>query len=38
LYSRLAAWRGTKKALVTVGHTILVIAYHVLTRKEPNQD
>ena len=26
LYSQLAAWRGTKKALVAVGHTILVIA------------
>jgi transposase len=38
LYSRLAARRRTKKALVAVGHTILVIASHVLTRKEPNQD
>ncbi len=26
LYSQLAAWRGTKKALVAVRHTILVIA------------
>ena len=34
MYSRLAAQRGTKQALVAVGHTILVIAYHVLTRKE----
>jgi transposase len=38
LYGRLAARRGTKKALVAVGHTILVIAYHVLTRKEPDRD
>lgn len=38
LYRRLAARRGTKKALVAVGHAILVIAYHVLTRREPYQD
>jgi hypothetical protein len=38
LYSQLAARRGTKKALFAVGHTILVIAYHVLTRKEPYHD
>jgi len=29
-YRRLAARRGKKRALVAVGHTILVIAYHVL--------
>ena len=29
-YHRLAARRGKKKALVAVGHTILVIAYHLL--------
>ena len=34
-YHRLAARRGTKKALVALGHTILVIVYHVLTRREP---
>ncbi len=38
LYRRLAARRGTKKALVAVGHAILVIVYHVLTRREPYQD
>lgn len=38
LYRRLAARRGAKKALVAVGHAILVIAYHVLTRREPYQD
>jgi transposase len=30
-YHRLAARRGKKKALVAVGHSILVIAYHLLT-------
>lgn len=34
----MAARRGTKKALVAVGHAILVIVYHVLKRKEPYQD
>ncbi len=29
-YHRLAARRGAKKAVVAVGHTILVIAYHIL--------
>ena len=38
LYRRLAARRGAKKALVAVGHAILVIAYHVLARREPYQD
>jgi transposase len=37
-YHRLAARRGKKKALVAVAHSILVIAYHVLTRKEPYHD
>jgi transposase len=32
-YQRLAARRGKKKALVAVGHTILVIAYHLLTEQ-----
>ncbi len=30
-YHRLAARRGTKRAAVAVGHTILTIAYHLLT-------
>jgi transposase len=34
-FNRLAARRGKKKAIVAVGHSILVIAYHVLTRLEP---
>jgi transposase len=31
-YRRLAARRGKKRAAVAVGHSILVIAYHLLTR------
>jgi transposase len=31
-YHRLAARRGKKKAVIAVGHTILVIAYHLLAR------
>jgi transposase len=31
-YRRLAIRRGTKRAVVAVGHSILVIAYHVLRR------
>jgi transposase len=37
-YRRLAARRGKKKALVAIGHSILVIAYHILTRREPYRD
>ena len=37
-YHRIGARRGKKKALVAVGHSILVIAYHVLTRKQPYCD
>jgi transposase len=32
-YHRLAGRRGKKKALVAVGHSILVIAYHLLTEQ-----
>ena len=34
-YRRLAARRGKKRALVALGHTILVIVYHILTRRQP---
>jgi hypothetical protein len=34
----LAARRGVRKALVAVGHAILVIVYHVLKRGVPYQD
>lgn len=37
-YHRLAARRGKKKALVAVAHSILVIAYHILQRKQAYQD
>jgi transposase len=30
--------RGSKKAAVAVGHSILVIAYHILKRKEPYEE
>lgn len=34
-YRRLAARRGKKRALVALGHTVLVIVYHILTRRQP---
>jgi transposase len=34
-YHRLAARGGAKKAMVAVGHTILVIIYHVLLDQQP---
>jgi transposase len=37
-YKRLAARRGKKRALIAVGHTVLVIAYTLLTRQQPYQD
>jgi transposase len=37
-YRRIAARRGKKRALVALGHTILVIIYHILTRREPYYD
>jgi transposase len=37
-YHRLAARRGKKKALLAVGHSILVIAYHLLTRQQAYAD
>ncbi len=33
-YRRIAARRGKKRALVALGHTILVMIYHILTRRE----
>ena len=38
LYRRLGARRGKKKALVAVGHAILVIVYHVLKHRMPYQE
>ena len=37
-YHRLAARRGAKKAIMAVAHSILVIAYHIIERKQPYQD
>ena len=34
-YHRLAVRRGKKKAVVAVGHTILIIIYHVLQEQQP---
>jgi transposase len=37
-FRRLAARRGRKRAIVAVGHTILVIAYHLLARATTYDD
>src|SRR3712207_2041672 len=37
-YARLKGRRGSKKAAVAVGHSILVIAYHVLERGVPYEE
>ena len=37
-YQRIAARRGAKRAAVAVGHSILVMAYHILTRREPYKE
>jgi transposase len=37
-YHRVAAHRGKKKALVAVGHSILIISYHLLTRAQEYSD
>jgi len=37
-YHRLIARRGKKRAALVVGHSILVIVYHLLTRGMPFQD
>ena len=37
-YARLRGRRGPKKAAVAVGHSILVICYHILQRGEPYQE
>jgi hypothetical protein len=37
-YRRLVRHMGKKKALVAVGHSILVIVYHVLSRRTPYQE
>jgi transposase len=37
-FRALAARRGKKRAAVAVGHSILLIAYHLLTAREPYDD
>ncbi len=37
-YHRLAARRGKKKAIVALEHSILIIAYHIIQRREPYHD
>jgi hypothetical protein len=37
-YGRLAARRGKKKAAVAVGHSLLVIIFHVLQEQKPYQE
>jgi transposase len=37
-YKRLAVRRGKTRALMALGHTLLIIVYHVLTRKQPYHD
>jgi len=37
-YHRLAGRRGKKRAIVAVAHSILVIAYHMLSRHEPYRE
>ncbi len=37
-YRRIAARRGKKRALIALGHTILVMVYHILTRQVPYQE
>lgn len=37
-YHRLASRRGSKRAAVAVGHSILVIAYHILKNRQPYVD
>ena len=37
-YARIKGRRGHKKAIVAVGHSILVIAWHLLTRNQPYTD
>ena len=34
-YHRIAARRGKKQAVVAVAHSLLVIAYHIIARREP---
>jgi transposase len=37
-YHQIAARRGKKRAVMALAHTLLVSAYHVITRKEPYRE
>jgi transposase len=37
-YQRIAARRGKKRALMALGHTLFMVVYHLLTRKQPYQE
>lgn len=37
-FKRLAARRGKKRAVVAVAHSIIVITYHILSKREPYRD
>jgi len=37
-YRRIAARRGKKRALIAVGHSVLVMSYHILTKRTPYQE
>jgi transposase len=37
-YRRLAARRGNKRAILAVAHSMLVMAYHMIQRREPYRD
>ena len=37
-YRRIAARRGKKKAIAAVAHSLLVIAYHIIARREPYRE
>jgi transposase len=37
-YRRLATRRGKQRALVALGHSILVMVYHILSRRRPYRE
>jgi len=37
-YQRVAARRGAKRAIMAVAHRLLIIAYHVIARREPYRE
>ncbi len=37
-YRRIAARRGQKRARIALGHPVLVMIYHILTRREPYRE